>query len=236
MDNPFKKLSSISPQKEKGSRRIATDIFNALIKARLSGPGYQVVMLVISLTWGYNKPWDEISLKQFMAVTGLSKPGTINTIKTLEASRLVIIDRRPGLGCLPVNLYQFNKYYDTWLNQTGKLQFTTLDIRNINKFYAQKVPETGKPQLTTSSPQLVNQSLPVNAQTGKVEHAKLVKSDPPKLVKPALPNNIKKSISNIKRDPKTKKLKSTFAEKTQKDMKGKKPLKLGKSDPSFEPF
>ncbi len=47
MDNPYKILSKVNPQREDGHRRINSDVFAALIRAKLSGAGYQVVLFIL---------------------------------------------------------------------------------------------------------------------------------------------------------------------------------------------
>lgn len=142
MDNPYKRLSSINPQVEKGSRRIANDVFNALIKARLTGCEYQIALFVINQTWGYRKSFDDISITQFMGITGRSRQGVIETLHKLEAKKIVYIDRQVVNHSLPVNRYLFNKHYDTWTTLTSQPQFTTSEVKNIL--------QTGKAGFTTS--------------------------------------------------------------------------------------
>lgn len=189
MNNPYKKLSDINPQQEKGTRRIATDVFNALIKAKLSGCEYQIVLFVINQTWGFREKFDDISITQFMGVTGISRPGTIKTIHKLETKRILYVDRQLVNHSLPVNSYLFNKHYDTWLALSGKPQFTTLEVKNITS--------TGKPGYTRSSKQrrskLVNQSIPYNNNIQK----QLITDKDFKSAKEILKRHKFKDINNI---------------------------------------
>lgn len=159
MENPYKKLSKINPQREKGNRQIANDVFIALIMAKLTGAEYQITLFILDKTWGFDKTSDGISYSQMTGATRLTRPGVINTMKKLETRRIIIVDRKLVNNSLPFNEYLFNKHYDTWLNKTGQPQFTSLEIDQIRK-----------------NIKLVNQSLPDIDQTGKQMEQKLVNS------------------------------------------------------------
>ena len=156
MKNPYRVVSKVNPQKEKGDRRIANDVYNALIRAKLSGAEYQIILLLIDKTWGFGKHSDKISYSQMTKITGLTRPGVIKTIKKLEQKKMIVIDRGVVNHSLPVNKYLFNKHYDTWLKETGKPQFTTSEVVN--------------PSLLVNGSILVNHSF----ATGKLVDSKLV--------------------------------------------------------------
>lgn len=158
MENPHKQLSKISPQREKGNRQIANDVFSALIMAKLSGGEYQLALSLIDKSWGFNKTSDGISYSQMRKATKLTKPAVINSIKRLESKRIIVVDRKLVKGALPVNEYLFNKYYDTWSNGTGKAMFTSLEVEQMRV-----------------NIKVVKGALPDESQTGKVSKHKLVK-------------------------------------------------------------
>lgn len=157
MENPYKKISKINPQREDGNRQIANDVYIALIMAKLSGAEYQAIMFIIHKTWGFNKLSDKIGYSQMIKIIKLTKPGIINVVKNLEIRCIVVVDRKVVKGSLPVNEYLFNKYYDTWLDKTGQPMFTTLEIEQIRK-----------------NSKVVKNSLPVKYGTGKQIKTKLV--------------------------------------------------------------
>ena len=77
-----------------GFRRIDNDIFRALIGAKITGAGYQVVLVVIDRTLGFRKGNDykeeaKISLSYFEELTGLSRRGVIDAIKKLEEKNII---------------------------------------------------------------------------------------------------------------------------------------------------
>ena len=178
--NPYKKFSKINPQRENGNRQIASDVFLALAMAKLSGGEYQIILFIIDKTWGFNKLSDSITYSQIAKATKLTRPAIINNIKKLEKKRILVVNRKVVKGSLPVNEYLFNKHYDTWLDETGKVMFTSSDIELIQK-----------------EVKLVKQSLPIQAQTGKVSKQKLVKQSLPTKEIYTKENNNKKKKEKI---------------------------------------
>jgi phage replication O-like protein O len=62
-----------SPQLENGFTRIANELFEALIAARLSGGEFKIVWAIIRKTYGFNQKIDRIPLSQFEALTGIPR-------------------------------------------------------------------------------------------------------------------------------------------------------------------
>lgn len=131
MKNPYKSFSKVNPQDKKGYRRIANDILYALAMAGFSGPERQLIDVIISLTWGFKKLSEKITYGQFHIVTGLERSTIIRNISNLEEKHIIYIDRQLVAGRLPLNEYLFNKYYDTWLNQTGSSLYTTSQVKLV---------------------------------------------------------------------------------------------------------
>jgi len=114
MQNPYKDFSSVNPQREDGHREIETSVFQALIRAGLSGLEYALVLFIIDKTWGWNKKEDQIPLSQFVDATGFDKRNVGHYLKRLQDRHIILILRSgPGRG--RVNTYMFNKYWDTWI-------------------------------------------------------------------------------------------------------------------------
>jgi len=154
LKNPYKALSKINPQQDKGNRQIANDVYDALVRAKLSGSEYQIILFIIGKTWGFRKHSDGISYSQITEKTGLTRPGAINTMKKLEQKRIIVVDRKVVKGSLPVNEYLFNKHYDTWLNISSKQEFTSSKVVN-GSILVNKQNKTGKQM----KQKLVNHSL-----------------------------------------------------------------------------
>lgn len=108
-----------SPQIENGYLRIATELAEALARVNLSPYESRVLWLVIRKTYGYGKKMDRIPHSQFAAGTGIPERNVRRTIKTLEARRILLIERETPQRIL----YGLQKDYARWLQprspQTG---------------------------------------------------------------------------------------------------------------------
>ncbi len=210
MTNPYKKLSKISPQIGKGhtSRTLASGIWNALVKACLSGPEYQIVLFIINQTWGWGKDMDDISYGQFEALTAKTRRGCINFIHRLEYMHIIYIKRKVVKGHSPLNSYGFNKHYDTWRALSGEPLFTTQEVKLVN-LYSLLTPKSGEPTFTKS---------------GERNCTKVVNTA----------SHNKHTNKNKEKELPKKKKDSLFVQKVHKDMKGKKPMKMKTYSPKIE--
>jgi phage replication O-like protein O len=98
-----------NPQLENGHVKIANDIFEALMRIRISGEARQVLDTIIRKTYGFNKKEDAISLSQFCLATGLSKTGVCKGIAKLVS--LNIITKK---GNDIANVYSLVKDFTLW--------------------------------------------------------------------------------------------------------------------------
>ena len=89
-----------------------------MIRADLAASEYKICLYVIDKTWGFNKNYDTISVRQFEEATGLSERMVRKVIQDLKRKRLIYFEpsKRVQRGS-PFNQYLFNKHYDTWLGK-----------------------------------------------------------------------------------------------------------------------
>lgn len=87
-------MTTASPQLEDGHTRIANELLEALLLARLTSRQWAIVMALIRKTYGYNKKTDDIGLSQLADLTGLAKPHVSVAVRELEERR--IISRKQG--------------------------------------------------------------------------------------------------------------------------------------------
>jgi phage replication O-like protein O len=113
--NPWREKSRISPQREQGNRQISNEVFLALIRASLTGVEYQMVMLIIHLSWGFNHLTAVIPCSEFAVHTDLPKRSVKRALTNLQNRHIVYCApsriKKKGTA---VNEYGFNKHYDTW--------------------------------------------------------------------------------------------------------------------------
>lgn len=83
-----------SPQLEDGHTRIANELLEALLLAKLTSRQWSVAVALIRKTYGYNKKTDDIGLGQLSDLTGLAKPHVSVAVRELEERR--IISRKQG--------------------------------------------------------------------------------------------------------------------------------------------
>ena len=79
-----------TPQTENGFTRIANELMDALARTRISGEARQVLDAIIRKTYGWGKTSDDISLSQFMIMTGLSKSTICKAIKKLISMNIIV--------------------------------------------------------------------------------------------------------------------------------------------------
>jgi len=189
LENPYRALSKVNPQKEGHHREIANDVFHALMAARFSGSEYQVVLTVIDRTWGFGKLSAIISLSQFQEATLLSRQGVVKAIHSLDTKHIIAVSHTWGTNPKKATEYIFNKHYDTWnIPQPSQPEFTS--NKGAPSQQAQLVNHSG-----------LDQSTPVD-QSGKPELTSTSQlpeptTEPVKKIKESLKENLKENISRV---------------------------------------
>ena len=125
-----------SPQLDNGYVMIANELFDALIRVRISGEQRQVLDFIIRKTYGWRKKSDAIPLSQFVEATGIRKSHVIRAINSLKLRNLITGLKK---GTFDATIYGFNKDYTKW----------------------QKVPKKGLvPKKGTKGPNIGNEKVP----------------------------------------------------------------------------
>jgi phage replication O-like protein O len=117
-----------SPQKENGYTAIANELFDALVRTRVSGEDRQVLDFIIRKTYGFNKKEDRISLSQFQEATTMHRSNICRSIERL-LGRNIIIKNATSKG----NSYGFVKDFDKWGVVAKKLPSSKVDKRGSSK-------------------------------------------------------------------------------------------------------
>ncbi len=202
-----------SPQIEDKFFRISNELFDALIRYRISGEARQVLDAIIRQTYGYNRTWSDITLSKFQAMTGLKKSKICLVIKMLITSRIIINNKdNPNLI-----KYRIQKDYTKWLPLTKKItnpkgRPLTKKIIQINNkdneaLTIKIIPINNKDNPTPSKPlqDKASQNPKDNFKDNK-DKDNLKTEDG---------QNVDNSVDNSE---------PTFINKTKNDMKGKKPM------------
>lgn len=114
VENPYKELSSVQPQREDKHRRIAADVLQALMRATLSGTQFRVALSVIENTWEDNKKSNTITVSTMAKDTRLPERTIRRVMRALREAQ--IIHYQPSDTIIKgsrVNEFLFNKHYDT---------------------------------------------------------------------------------------------------------------------------
>ncbi|PXW23388.1 replication protein [Paraburkholderia caballeronis] len=106
-------MEDVSPQLENGFTRIANEILDALIAARLTARQWAVAMAVIRKTYGFNKKEDDIGLSQIAEMTGIAKAHVSVAVRDLVDRQ--IMTREAGKFGHRLGI---NKRYKTWKGVT----------------------------------------------------------------------------------------------------------------------
>jgi len=122
-----------NPQTENGYLRIATELAVKLAKYRISGQEWQILLVILLKTYGFNKKQDRISLSQFVELTGINKPCVIREIKELLSKKIIIIQKDNDFN----TTYSIQKDYDLWKPLSKKI---TSVIQKDNKSLSKKIP------------------------------------------------------------------------------------------------
>ena len=113
-----------SPQTENGFTKIANELLEALAKVKIGYGNRQILDVIIRKTYGFNKKKDKISIGKFQEATGLSRRMTIYCLQSLEAKRMIVIQRKRGRGNInEINGVELQKNYDLWVVQEKSKQY-----------------------------------------------------------------------------------------------------------------
>jgi len=102
-----------TPQVENGYTRIANELLEQLLKARLSGREWRIIVAIIRQTYGWQKHEDKISLSQFEKATGIPRNKIWLVTKGL-IDRNIIKKTIPQKGHTGHATYSINKHYKQW--------------------------------------------------------------------------------------------------------------------------
>jgi len=96
----------------KGHLRIPNALWEAMIRAGLSGGQYAVLLAIIRKTLGWHKQEDAISLATIVEMTGFTKRTVLRCIPELKARNMIAVARGGGRGRL--SAFRFNSDWETW--------------------------------------------------------------------------------------------------------------------------
>lgn len=128
--------------------RVVNRLLEELAHAKLLGAEYAVCLYLMRKTYGFQKKSDQVSLSQFEAGTGLSRPTVVKALKNLQLVKVLKLVKT-GSSVHQSSEYSINKYFGTWelVNPSklvGKSHLTSKDV-------FQKLVKTPLPELVKTS-------------------------------------------------------------------------------------
>ena len=121
-----------------GFRKIDNALFKAILSAKLTGAGYQVILKVIDETNGFQRKEAKIPLTRFQRDTGLSRQSVRKAIKQAEERRIIRVERN-GTRPSVYGLCDPSEWLTSKPNHPSKLG------NDITLNWATKSPQTRKP-------------------------------------------------------------------------------------------
>lgn len=117
-------------QLENGYTRIANELLQALVMFSLSGAELAVCLIIIRLTYGYQKKQAQISYGAISKLTGLQRLSVARTIKHLVKNKVLGMQKTKGNR--NANILWINKDYATWtVSQRAYSTVYQMDYRSV---------------------------------------------------------------------------------------------------------
>lgn len=102
-----------NPQKERGYTPIANEIIEHLIKVRLSGSQFRIILAVMRYTYGFNRTQHELSDTYLAKAIGVSRHNLNRDIRPLFRMNILTVIKRGQIDGTR-SILALNKDYDTW--------------------------------------------------------------------------------------------------------------------------
>jgi phage replication O-like protein O len=128
LENPYASISRVNPpaNPEHDYRKVANEIWWALLKVPISGAEVRVALTVYDRTIGYGQKSRGISLSTIQKFTSLRRDSVVSAVKQLEDSHIILVSHGTGGA---VSEYMFNLHYDTWqLDKQGTLDLGSTEM------------------------------------------------------------------------------------------------------------
>ena len=105
-----------NPQTENGFTRISNELFEKIIKAKLNGTQYGIILATIRATYGYNKKSRTLGVAFFEVSTGRHRRQVAYELDKLIQRNILIV--KSGYTHGKSRELQLNKDYESWLDSS----------------------------------------------------------------------------------------------------------------------
>ena len=101
-----------SPQCENGYTKIANEILDKLVEARIPGEQIRCLLFILRQTYGFNRKEAELSYAEIAQATGISRRNAVRSMQELVSKLTLGVVKTDTSGKLT---YRFNKDYEQWM-------------------------------------------------------------------------------------------------------------------------
>lgn len=105
-----------NPQTQNGFTQLSNELFEKIIKAKLNGTQYAIILATIRATYGFHKKSRTLGLAFFAVSTGRHRRQIANELTTLIARNILIVKCEHTFG--KSRELQLNKDYETWIDDS----------------------------------------------------------------------------------------------------------------------
>lgn len=134
-----------SPQTENGFTKIADEILENIVRFDFNKTETKILMLLIRLSYGFNRKTAEMALSFIQKVTGISKSTVKRNLDNLIDDNVIYIEKEATQNT--ARLLKFNKDYESW-NRVPKTEYSVLQ-RVLNSEYS-RVPKSEHSRVPSS--------------------------------------------------------------------------------------
>ncbi len=106
-----------SPQVENGYTRISNELLEAIIRTKMNGTQFAIVLAIIRATYGFHKKSKELGLAFFEKHTGRNKRKIGIELNKLIKRNILSVEKDYRLG--HSRELKLNKDYERWLHIDG---------------------------------------------------------------------------------------------------------------------
>jgi len=120
-----------SPQCENGYTRIANELMDKLVKARIPGEQIRCLLFVLRKTYGFSRKEAELSYAEIAQATRIKRPNAVRAMRELVSKQILGVINTDTSNKVT---YRFNKNYDLWTGiETAFLGGINTDNRVVSK-------------------------------------------------------------------------------------------------------
>ena len=145
-----------NPQKENGYTPIANEILDNIMKLKLNGTQFRIVMCVWRYTYGFSRKQHELSESFISKAIDVHKKQVQRELTELIKLKIIVVEREANFN--QTRVLSFNKDYVNWLLTGGEVTDKLPPNEEDTQTGSELVPQTGS-ELVPQDKQILKQIL-----------------------------------------------------------------------------